>query len=187
MTLYITSVRQWWAAPAALSLLTAVCLVVGKSEVPVPSITSGMGGVQLAFFTPVLVVIAVMYCLDRNLGQAETTAVVPIGTLDQGIVAVTAGLAHLVGLLVGMDIARNTVLLLAVALLVRRLINEAAATVAGLMVLILSLVAGRAYDPNGFVSHTWWALALYPADNVTAWLITTLMFALALHLTLARR
>ncbi|MEV6593485.1 hypothetical protein [Streptomyces acidicola] len=184
MTLYIITVRQWLAVPAALALLMAVCLLVGESEVPVPSITSGLGGAQLAFFTPILIVIAVMYCLDRNLGQAETTAVLSIGTLDQGIVAVTAGLAHLAGLLVGMDIARNIVLLLAVALLVRRLINEAAATVAGLMVLILNLVAGRAYNPYGFVGHTWWAIALYPADSVTAWLITTLVFALALRLAL---
>ncbi|MGW1882404.1 hypothetical protein [Streptomyces sp. NPDC001970] len=164
-----------------------MCLLVGESEVPVPSITSGMGGAQLAIFTPVLVVIAVMYCLDRSLGRAETTAVLPIGTLDRGTVAVTAGLAHLAGLLVGMDIARNTVLLLAVALLVRRLVNEAAATVAGLMVLILNLVAGRAYNPDGFVGHTWWAIALYPADSVSAWLITMLVFALALPLALPRR
>ncbi|WP_351226836.1 hypothetical protein [Streptomyces sp. NPDC002133] len=111
----------------------------------------------------------------------------PIGTLDQGTVAVTAGLAHLAGLLVGLDIARNTVLILAVALLVRRVINEAAATVVGLMVLILNLVAGRAYTPDGFVGHTWWAIALYPADSISAWLVTMLVFALALPLGLPRR
>ncbi|MEV7858364.1 hypothetical protein AB0O86_05855 [Streptomyces hirsutus] len=187
MTLYATKVRQWLAAPAALGLLVAVCLLAGKSEVPVPSITSGMGNAQLAFFTPVLAIVAVMYCLDRRLGQAETTAVQPVSTLDRGMVTATAALAHLAGLLVGMDIARNTVLLLAVALLIRRLINEAAATAAGLMLLVLNLVAGRAYDPDGLVSHTWWAIALYPADNFSAWLATAAAFALALPLGIPRR
>ncbi|MFD7226959.1 hypothetical protein [Streptomyces sp. NPDC059881] len=187
MTLYLTKVRRWLAVSAALALLTVVCLLAGASEVPVPSINSGMGSAQLAFFTPVLVVIAVMYCLDRNLGLTETTAVRPVSTLDRAIVTVTAVLAHLAGLLVGMDIARNTVLLLAITLVVRRLLNEAAASAAGLMLLVLSLVAGRAYNPDGFVGHTWWALPLYPAHSIGAWLTTAMVFALALPLGLPRR
>ncbi|MGW2019052.1 hypothetical protein [Streptomyces sp. NPDC001927] len=146
-----------------------------------------MGSAQLAYFTPVLVVVAVMYCLDRNLDRTETTAVRPISTLDRGIVTGTAVLAHLTGLLVGMDIARNTVLLLAIALLVRRLINEAAATAAGLMFLVLNLVAGRAYNPDGFVGHTWWAVTLYPDHSLGAWLTAAIVFALALPLALPRR
>lgn len=187
MTLYATKVRQWLAAPAALGLLIAVCLLAGESEVPVPSVTSGMGSAQLSFFTPVLVVIAVMYCLDRGLCEAETTAVQPVSTLDRGMATATAVLAHLAGLLVGMDIARNTVLLLAVALLIRRLINEAAATAAGFMLLVLNLVAGRTYNPDGFVGHTWWAIALYPAHDFSAWLTTAAAFALALPLGIPRR
>lgn len=187
VNLYTVKVRQWLTVLAALGLLIAVCLLAGKSEVPVPSINSGMGGAQLAFFTPVLVVIAVMYCLDRRLGRTETTAVRSVTALDRGAVAATAVLAHLAGLLVGMDIARNTVLLLAAALLIRRLANEAVATAAGLMLLILHLVAGRAYTPDGLVGHTRWAIALYPAGSTSAWLTAITAFALALPLGLPRR
>lgn len=119
------------------------------SEVPVPSLTSGMGSTQLAYFAPALVVIAVMYCLDRQLYEAETTAVLPVRRFDQGAVILTAVLAHAAGLVVGMDIARNATLLLALALLMLRLANEATAAAAGLMFLVINLILGRTYNPDG--------------------------------------
>ncbi|MFJ4919828.1 hypothetical protein [Streptomyces sp. NPDC088725] len=180
MNRYAIAVRRWWAIPAALALLVVVCWTMGASEVPVPSLFSGTGSAQLAYFTPVLIVIAVMYCLERQLREAETTAVLPVHRFDQGAVILTAALAHAAGLVVGMDIARNVTLLLALALLTRRLTNEATAAGAGLMLLVINLILGRAYNPDGYATHTWWAIALYPSDSMTAWLVTVAVFALAL-------
>ncbi|MFI6058002.1 hypothetical protein [Streptomyces sp. NPDC051286] len=186
MNRYAITVRQWWAAPAALALLVVVCWTVGASEVPVPSLASGMGSVQLAYFTPVLIVIAVMYCLERQLHEAETTAVLPVRRFDQGAIILTAALAHAAGLVVGMGIARNVTLVLALALFTRRLANEATAAAAGLMFLLINLILGRAYNPDGYTTHTWWAVALYPSGSMTAWLVAVALFALALLLAFSR-
>ncbi|MFF9013498.1 hypothetical protein ACF09C_11115 [Streptomyces sp. NPDC014870] len=176
-------VRRWWIVPSALLLLVLVSGTVGSSEVPVPSLTGGMSGARVAYFTPVVIVVAVMYCLERRLHEAESTAVAPIRRFDQGAVVLTAVLAHGAGLVVGMDVARNITLLLALALVVWRLANEAAAAAAGLLFLILNLMLGRAYDAGGHASHTWWALALYPARSMGAWLVAAALFALALKLS----
>ncbi|MEU8541587.1 hypothetical protein AB0C52_16645 [Streptomyces sp. NPDC048717] len=187
MNCYALVVRRWWTVPAALVLLVLTSGTVGAGEVPVPSLNGGMAGARVTYFTPVIVVIAVMYCLDRRFLAAETTAVVPVHRLDQGAVALTALLAHGAGLVVGMDVARNVTLLLALALLVRRLSNEAAATVAGLALLILNVMLGRAHDAGGHATHTWWALALYPARSAGAWLVPAGLFLLALGLSASRR
>ncbi|MGW0465319.1 hypothetical protein ACWDX6_08620 [Streptomyces sp. NPDC003027] len=186
MNRYVITVRRWWTVPIALALLILACGTVGTAEVPVPSMTGGMAGARLAYFTPVLLVLAVMYCLERRLHEAESTAVVPIRSFDQGAVVLTVVLAHVAGLMTGMDVARNATLLLALALLTRRLANEAMGAAAGLLFLILNLVLGRAYQPGGHASHTWWALALYPAGSVAAWLVTIALFALALKLSETR-
>ncbi|MFJ8002466.1 hypothetical protein ACIQ7D_36080 [Streptomyces sp. NPDC096310] len=186
MNRYAITVRRWWAVPAALALLIVVCWTVGASEVPVPSLTSGMGSAQLAYFTPVLIVIAVVYCLDRQLREAETTAVLPVGRFDQGAIIFAVLLTHVAGTMVGMDIARNVTLLLALALVTRRLANEATAAASGLMLLIINLILGRAYNPDGYATHTWWAVALYPSGSVAAWLVAIALFALALPLTFSR-
>ncbi|TLQ44682.1 hypothetical protein [Streptomyces marianii] len=187
MNRYVVVVRRWWTVPLALLLLILVSGTVGTSEVPVPSLTGGMAGARVAYFTPVVIVIAVMYCLERRLPSAESTAVVPIRRFDQGAVVLTVVLAHGAGLVVGMDVARNITLILALALLTWRLANEATAAVAGLLFLILNLMLGRAYDANGHASHTWWALALYPARSVGAWLTAAVLFALALQLSASKR
>ncbi|WP_033325856.1 hypothetical protein [Streptomyces yerevanensis] len=180
MNRYALTVRRWWAVPPTLAVIVVVCWAVGTSEVPIPSLVGGMDGARLAYFTPILAVVAVMYCMERRLREAERTAVVPIRRLDHGAVILTAVLAHGAGVLVGMDVARNITLLLALALLVRRVANEAAAAASGMALLIGTLIAGRAYQPGGSATHTWWALPLYPAGSATAWLITVAVFALVL-------
>ncbi|MEU4131957.1 hypothetical protein [Streptomyces wuyuanensis] len=177
---YTITVRRWWTVLVALVVLLLLCWTVGASEVPVPSLIGGMAGARIAYFTPVLVVIAVMYSLDRHLSEAESTAVTPVHHLDKGAVVLTASLAHLAGLAVGTDVARNVTLLLALALLVRRFVNEATASAAGMLFLIVNLVAGRGLQPDGQATHSWWALALYPADSAVAWLLTVALFAVAL-------
>lgn len=184
---YTIAVRRWWTVPAALALLVLVCVAVGAADIPVPSLNGGMGSTQLAYFTPVLVVVAVMYCLERRLWEAESTAAVPVHLLDLGALVLTVVLAHAAGLVVGLDVARNTTLLLALALLVRRLANEAAAATAGLLFLILNVMLGRVHDPTGHAVHTWWALTLHPAGSVAAWLVAAVLFALALKATGAGR
>lgn len=183
MNRYALAVRRWWIVPMALISLVLVCGTVGTSMVPVPSLTGSMGGAQLAYFAPVLIVVAVMYCLERQLRQAESTAVVPIRLFDCAALVLTALLAQVAGLVVGMDVARNIMLLLALAVVTRHLANEATAAAAGLLFLILNLMLGRAYDGAGHAAHTWWAIALYPDDSTGAWLFAVLLFALALKLS----
>ncbi|MER5853776.1 hypothetical protein ABT126_44655 [Streptomyces sp. NPDC002012] len=158
----------------------------GGERGPCPKPVWATGSAQLAYFTPVLIVIAVMYCLDRHLHDVETTAVQPVQRFDQGAIILTAALAHAAGLVVGMDIARNVTLLLALGLLTRRLANEATAAGAGMMFLVINLILGRVYNPDGHKAHAWWAVALYPSNSMTAWLVAVALFALALPLAFSR-
>ncbi|MDI3388232.1 hypothetical protein QIS99_18770 [Streptomyces sp. B-S-A8] len=183
MIAYAMTVRRWWVVAPTLALIVFVCLAVGASEVPVPSLVGGMTGARLDYFAPILAVIAVMYCMDRRLPEPERTAVVPVRRLDRAAIAITSAFALGSGALIGMDIARNLVLLVSLALLVRRVANEATAAATGMALLVASLVAGRAYQPGGSTTHTWWALPLYSAGSVTAWLATLCLFALALFVS----
>lgn len=177
---YAIKVRRWWAAPSALVVVMLVCWMAGTSEVPVPTLAGGMGSAQLAYFTPVLVIIAVVYCFERRLGDVEATAVVSVRWLDRGATVFVAVLAQGAGLVVGMDVARNAVLLLALALIVRRLTNEATAAGAALGFLIVNILLGRVYSPDGVASYSWWAVALYPSGSAAAWLFSVALFLCAL-------
>ncbi|MFH9723656.1 hypothetical protein ACH4M4_11900 [Streptomyces sp. NPDC017254] len=44
-----------------------------------------------------------------------------------------------------------------------------------------------AYDASGHASPKWWALALYPARSVGAWLATAALFAVALKVSATKR
>lgn len=180
MKLYFSVVRRWWSVPAALVLLTLVCWVLGGTEVPVPGFLGGMVSMRLQYFTPILVIGAILYCLDRRLNAPEITAVVRIRRWDLTVITTAVVLAHLLGLLVGMDIPRNLMALIAVALIVRRLSNEAAAGAVCLLLLLATASLGRAYQPSGQPTGKWWALTLYPADNSSAWAVAAVLFGLGL-------
>ncbi|MEV0580830.1 hypothetical protein [Streptomyces sp. NPDC050392] len=183
MRLYLTTVRRWWAVALSLLLLVAVCETMGSSEIAVPSLTAGVsGGAHVSYFAPWLMVVATMYCLDRGLQEAERTAVIGLAWIDRGVVIAGVVLAHLLGPVVGWDVARNVMLLLGIALAFRYLANEAAAAAVPLMFLIFNIVAGRAYQGGGAAMHAWWALPLYPPGSIAAWLVSALVFALALRL-----
>ncbi|MGQ4486543.1 hypothetical protein LRE75_05830 [Streptomyces sp. 372A] len=186
MTRYAVIVRRWWAVPAALVIVIAVCLAVGANEIPVPTLSGGMGSAQLAYFTPVLVVVALMYCLDRRLSDVEAVAVISVKRLDEYSVVLTVLLAHAAGLAVGLNFARNTMLILALALLARRFANEAAAAGVSLLFLIANVLLGRGLDPDGKVIHTWWAIALYPTGSLIAWLAACAVLLLALLLDFSK-
>ncbi|WP_329043538.1 hypothetical protein OHT61_32405 (plasmid) [Streptomyces sp. NBC_00178] len=180
MKLYFSVVRRWWSVPAALVLLTLVCWVLGGTEVPVPGFLGGMVSMRLQYFTPILVIGAILYCLDRRLNAPEITAVVRVGRWDLTVITTAVVLAHLLGLIVGMDIPRNLMVLIAVALTVRRLSNEAAAGAVCLLLLLASASLGRAYQPSGQPTGQWWALTLYPADSPSAWAVAAVLFGLSL-------
>lgn len=117
-----------------------------------------------------------------------------VGTLSGGqvlrdhvAVAAAAALAHAVGLVVGMDTPRNLMLLLAVALVVRRFGNEAAAGAICLMLLLATATLGRAYEPSGHLRAHWWALPLSPSHSLTAWAAAASLFALVLLLAGTKR
>lgn len=180
MKLYLSVVRRWWSVPAALVLLTLVCWLLGGTEVPVPGFLGGMVSMRLQYFTPILVIGAILYCLDRRLNAPEITAVVRIRCWDLTVITTAVVVAHLLGLIVGMDIPRNLMVLIAVALIVRRLSNEAAAGAVCLLLLLASASLGRAYQPSGQPTGEWWALTLYPADNPSAWAAAAVLFGLSL-------
>ncbi|NYE41188.1 hypothetical protein [Streptomyces fulvorobeus] len=162
--------------PAALALLTLVCWVLGGTEVPVPSFLGGMVSMRVQYFTPVLVIGAILYCLDRRLNAPENTAVVRVKRWDLAAVTAAVALCHLLGLIVGMDIPRNLMVLLAVALTVRRLSNEAAAGAACLLLLLANASLGRVYQPSGQPTGQWWAITLYPSGDLSAWTVAAVLF-----------
>ncbi|MEV3870026.1 hypothetical protein [Streptomyces sp. NPDC049906] len=179
MRIYFSVVRRWWIAPAALTLTLLVCWTSGGTELPVPSVLGTSGGVRLRYFAPLLVVMAVLFCLDRRLGEVEDTAVAPVVLRDHATVTGLVVLAHAVGPWVGMDVPRNVMLLLAVALAARRFVNTAAAGAVCLVVLAVTLTTGRAQGATGHVVAREWALVIQPAGNTGAWVASAVLFALA--------
>ncbi|MFF1779865.1 hypothetical protein [Streptomyces virginiae] len=187
MKLYALSVRRWWImVPAVLALMLFTWLI-GASPVPVPSLLGGGGMAQIKHFVPVIVSVAAMYCLDRRLLEAELTAVVPVRRLDRAAVSAGAVLLLTATPAVGLDVARNTLLILALALVVRRIANEATAVAAGLLYIIANVMLGQPPDPLGHRIGSWWALPLYPAGSIPALMIVLVMFAGALAWGLAPR
>ncbi|MFI8102759.1 hypothetical protein [Streptomyces sp. NPDC086023] len=181
--IYFRVVRRWWAVPLAVGLLCALCWAAGGTEVPVPTLLGGMAGTRVAYFAPLIVVVTVLYCLERRVGAAEGTAVVPVRRLDHGALLATLVLVHLAGLAVGMDVPRNLMMLLALALVVRHYANEAAAGGACLALLLTTAVIGRVHDGTGYASARWWALPLHPAGSVATWLAALLLLSGALLAT----
>ncbi|MFE3994684.1 hypothetical protein ACFXPW_23735 [Streptomyces goshikiensis] len=187
MKLYVLSVRRWWVmVPAVLALILSTWLI-GASPVPVPSLLGGGGMAQVKHFVPVIMSVAVMYCLDRRLQEAELTAVVPVRRLDRAAASAGAVLLLAATPVVGLDVARNTLLILALALVVRRTANEATAVAAGLLYIIANVMLGQPPDPLGYRIGSWWALPLYPADNMPALVIVVVLFAAAITWGLAPR
>ncbi|MFI5619502.1 hypothetical protein [Streptomyces sp. NPDC051567] len=142
---------------------------------------------QIKHFVPVIVSVAVMYCLDRRLLEAELTAVVPVRRLDRAAVSAGAALLLAATPAVGLDVARNTLLVLALALVVHRVANEATAVAAGLLYIIANVMLGQPPDPLGYRIGSWWALPLYPAGSIPALVLVVALFACALAWGLAPR
>ncbi|WP_030732906.1 hypothetical protein [Streptomyces sp. NRRL S-237] len=187
MRLYALSVRRWWVMiPAVLALILTTWLI-GASPVPVPSLLGGGGMAQIKHFVPVIMSVAIMYCLDRRLLEAELTAVVPVRRLDRAATAAGAVLLLAATPAVGLDVARNTLLILALALVVRRIANEATAVAAGLLYIIANVMLGQPPDPLGYRIGSWWALPLYPAGSIPALGIVVVLFAAAIAWGLAPR
>lgn len=180
MRIYFSVVRRWWVAPVALALTVLVCWTSGGTELPVPSFLGGMGGAKLRYFAPLLVVMAVLFCLDRRLGEVEDTAVAPVVLRDHATVTGVVVLAHALGPWVGMDVPRNVMLLLAVALAARRFMNTAAAGAVCLGTLAVTLTMGRAQGVSGHVVARDWALVVQSAESTGAWVASATLFVLAL-------
>ncbi|AYV32869.1 hypothetical protein EES41_39545 (plasmid) [Streptomyces sp. ADI95-16] len=185
MKLYTLSVRRWWVMVPAVLALMLVTWLIGASQVPVPSLLGGAGMAQIKHFVPVIVSVAVMYCLDRRLPEAELTAVVPVRRIDRAAVSAGAVLLLAAAPAVGLDVARNTLLILALALVVRRIANEATAVAAGLLYIIANVMLGQPPDPLGYRIGSWWALPLYPAGSIPALAFVGSLFAGALAWGLA--
>ncbi|MEU9945578.1 hypothetical protein [Streptomyces lavendulae] len=187
MKLYAMSVRRWWVLVPAVLALMLVTWLIGASPVPVPSMLGGGGLAQIKHFVPVIVSVAAMYCLDRRMREAELTAVVPVRSLDRAAVSAGAVLLLATTPAIGLDVARNTLLILALALVVRRIANEATAVAAGLLYIIANVMLGQPPDPLGHRLGSWWALPLYPARSTAALVFVAALFAGALAWGLAPR
>ncbi|TRV80104.1 hypothetical protein FKN01_07820 [Streptomyces sp. 130] len=180
MKLYFNVVRRWWTVLVATALLGLVSWSLGGTEIPVPGFIGGMVSMRVEYFAPLLVIVAVLYCLERRLEAPESTAAVRLRRWDLAAVSLTAFLGHVLGLFVGMDIPRNLMLLLALALLVRQFSNEAAAGGACLLFLLATATLGRYHRPSGQPTGQWWALPLYPPGSLTAWAVTLAIFGCGL-------
>ncbi|MFF4648122.1 hypothetical protein [Streptomyces sp. NPDC001389] len=167
--------------------LTMVTWLIGASPVPVPSMLGGGGLAQIKHFVPIIVSVAAMYCLDRRMTEAELTAVVPVRSLDRAAVSAGAVLLFATTPAIGLDVARNTLLILALALVVRRIANEATAVAAGLLYIIANVMLGQPPDSLGHRLGSWWALPLYPARSIAALVFVALLFVGALAWGLAPR
>ncbi|MGQ4400111.1 hypothetical protein ACN6K4_006286 [Streptomyces hayashii] len=174
MRLYVTAVRKWWTAAGAIILMAVVCQLSGTSSIELPAL-NGSGVAPFAYFTPLLVSSAVLYCLNRRADHIERTAAVPVVVIDAAFVASAFALCLAAGYITGFDTARNVMLLTCVGLLIAQVGNTASGIAAGMMLLIASIVAGR--GPAG--SHAWWAVVLYPSNSIPAWALTTVLLAAA--------
>ncbi|MFJ9794948.1 hypothetical protein [Streptomyces sp. NPDC101145] len=185
MRLHLLAVRRWWVAAVGLAAAAAAA-GTGDLLVPVPTLTGGMSSAPARYFSPVLLIGALMYVWDRRLHAAEATAVRHPRRTDH-VLLLTALAACL--LVTGGQEARNAALLCGVALIVHRLANAAAATLSTLAVLILARVAGRGIGMHGEPTHTWWAVPLHPADSPAAWaaVAATLAAGMACDATLRRK
>ncbi|GGL84183.1 hypothetical protein GCM10010095_81160 [Streptomyces anthocyanicus] len=174
MRLYVTAVRKWWTAAGAILLMTVVCQLSGTSSIELPAL-NGSGVAPLAYFTPLMVSSAVLYCLSRRADHIERTAVIAVAMIDTAFVASVFALCLAAGYVTGFDTARNVILLTCVGLLIAQVGNTASGIAAGMMLLIASIVAGR--GPAG--SHAWWAVVLYPSSSIPAWSLTAVLLAAA--------
>ncbi|WP_344259747.1 hypothetical protein [Streptomyces sodiiphilus] len=182
-------VRRPWIILASVVLYTGLLLLVREHVVYVPSITVlGNAGMKLMNFLPLIVCLALLFCLDRRLGHAEVTGTRRVVLADRGLVLATAGAVLLVGatlhLQLGMPTAtaagRNTLFLAGLALLVRAWFGGIVAASAMTGWLFITVTAGlRApHDPYP------WGLLLEPWNNTPAAVataITALLGLTALH------
>ncbi|MCA1223625.1 hypothetical protein [Streptomyces sp. 8L] len=187
MKLYLTTVRRWWVVPVAIVVLVLACQGVGERSVPLPDLGGHFSGIATRYFTPLIVVLPMLYCLERQIVAAEVTAAVAVSRWDGLVIVATAALGHVVGLMVGIDVARNLMLLLAAALIVRRFGNEAAAGGVCLLIMLVTASLGRAYGAVGHAVPRWWAIPLYPAASPGAWGVTVILFAFGLRLYMQPR
>lgn len=176
MRLYATAVRKWWTVAAAIVLMAVVCQLSGTSSIELPAF-NGSGVTPLAYFTPLLVSSAVLYCLNRRADHIERTAVVAVAAIDAAFVASVFVLCLAAGFVTGFDTARNVLLLTCIGLLIAQVGNSASGIAAGMMLLIASIVAGR--GPAG--SHAWWAVVLYPSNSIPAWSLTAVLLAVSAY------
>lgn len=87
MKLYFNVIRRWWTVFVATALLGLVSWSLGGTEIPVPGFMGGMVSMRVEYFAPLLVIVAVLYCLDRRLEAPESTAVVRLRRWDLAAVS----------------------------------------------------------------------------------------------------
>ncbi|MBU7600741.1 hypothetical protein JGS22_024715 [Streptomyces sp. P38-E01] len=178
-------VRRPWVVLAALVAYVALLLFVRDDVVNVPSITMrGSAGIKLMNFLPMIPLLGLLYCLERRLGHAEATAVRPVVAADRALVVATGGAAVMVGLVFnwayGMDnavaAARNVILLVGLALLVRAWYGAHAAAAASVGALFLTVVTGLQAPQKPYP----WAVLLEPASTPHAAAAGALMLLVGL-------
>ncbi|MCW5253693.1 hypothetical protein [Streptomyces sp. SHP 1-2] len=166
--------RKWWTTAVAVIFMAVVCQLSGKSSIELPAL-NGSGVTPLAYFTPLLVSSAVLYCLNRRADHIERTAAVAVAVIDAAFVAFVFALCLTAGFVTGFDTARNVILLTCIGILIAQVGNSASGIATSMMLLIAGVVAGR--GPAG--SHAWWAVVLYPSSSVPAWSLTAVLLAAA--------
>ncbi|MDB1090167.1 hypothetical protein PJ985_21660 [Streptomyces sp. ACA25] len=142
-----------------------------------------ISGVPLLLFAPLLVCLALLWCLSRRLHSWERTTVRPLALHDAGCLAATAACAAALSLLAGhitdsgltSAAGRNVLFLTGTALLVWALAGPYAAGMAP----VCWVMAVTLFGYSGPQGRSWSVIAL-PADHRAAAVVAVLVFAAGL-------
>ncbi|MBB1244964.1 hypothetical protein GL263_15515 [Streptomyces durbertensis] len=176
MSLWVTVRRPWIVLSGVVAYLVGL-LIVREQVVYVPSISVlGGAGMKLMNFLPLIVCLAVLYCLERRLSAAELTGVRPVELADRALVLVVGVMVLLAGAVLNalqnmptaIAAGRNVLFLTGLALVVRARFGGVVAASAAAGWLFLTTMAGLRSPEDPYP----WAILLEPPAHPLAAFVT---------------
>lgn len=179
------AVRRPWIVLLGVVLYVLALVVVREGVVHAPSITVlGTAPMKLMNFVPLIVCLALVLCLDRRLGPAELTGVRRVDLADRALVVGAVAALLSVGLVLHTQLsmpsataaARNSMLLIGLALLVRARFGGTVAVSAATGWLFVNLVGGLRGPQDPYP----WAVLLEGWNHPWAAAVCVVIFVLGL-------